>query len=901
MIDEREHLAHYGIKGQKHGVRRWQNEDGSLTPEGYRHYGIDPNRQKANLSVSGLQMARYKKDIFNKTYSDSRSSGLDRSESRKKAKEVSDKELDRVYGTRTRDFRRDPGLFKQYPIYKSEYEEERDSKSINAPKNFKILDNNLNKDSDTKPDQDRIKKENEFKKINESAEDFYKKKAEQQDKYEVMSAIGSCLSFNDSIGLEPSIRDMLNEIYGYKHEDGDQGNYSSLTFYTVDNNLEEEYEKLKKEASPFFRDLSFNSDAWTQGLNELFLSDLYNENEIKEYASKAKEIMSKFPGIENAEKVLDDSEYWNIPWSKLEPWQVAEINKKLSLAHSDDEDFLAHYTMIGEDFLVHWGIKGQKWGKRRFQNEDGSLTPEGRKRYGVGDMNDSELREAIELKRMQNRYRELTNKTSDKKNKRKEVVGLINDAANVLDLTSTLIGNTVLESNKDDLKKYKDDLKNQNVDRAKKIADLKKEDPNFPVDHIKTKIDETRQEIKDVDEAIQTIDTVKNTSKQATQSIRQLTSLADTVLDKAEKGKEATDISDLDIKELKEKVQRLLLEKEYENLVNPPKPSKVEKGREVFQTLTPILGLAVGATALILNIKHIIHGEEDNNMNDDVLTHYAMMGEDFLAHYGVKGQKRGIRRWQNEDGSLTPEGYRHYGIDPNTGRGENIVTARQIERYGKDIYKDSYRKAREEGYDRKQAKAQAVSDRASGAIKAYGAGRLAERARRIGKATTAGGLIGMGAGAARGGMIGARATEDGEMAGLGMAVGGVVGSLVGGKLGGAVAKRFGNYENKHIKAVDEIDDILSKSKEMNYDEIEKAVNEYNDKISEEYSKKYADLLDKNNLLNKNNKDVQQLDKEYRYLLETIGASFGTYYAQQLTQKVMRKLDAKQIEKMKQSR
>ena len=33
--------------------------------------------------------------------------------------------------------------------------------------------------------------------------------------------------------------------------------------------------------------------------------------------------------------------------------------------------------------LYHWGIKGQKWGIRRYQNEDGSLTPEGRKRYGV--------------------------------------------------------------------------------------------------------------------------------------------------------------------------------------------------------------------------------------------------------------------------------------------------------------------------------------------------------------------------------------------------------------------------------------------------------------------------------------------------------------------------------------
>jgi hypothetical protein len=31
--------------------------------------------------------------------------------------------------------------------------------------------------------------------------------------------------------------------------------------------------------------------------------------------------------------------------------------------------------------LYHHGIKGQKWGVRRFQNEDGTLTEEGLKRY----------------------------------------------------------------------------------------------------------------------------------------------------------------------------------------------------------------------------------------------------------------------------------------------------------------------------------------------------------------------------------------------------------------------------------------------------------------------------------------------------------------------------------------
>ena len=34
------------------------------------------------------------------------------------------------------------------------------------------------------------------------------------------------------------------------------------------------------------------------------------------------------------------------------------------------------------DILVHHGIKGMKWYQRRYQNKDGSLTPQGKIRYG---------------------------------------------------------------------------------------------------------------------------------------------------------------------------------------------------------------------------------------------------------------------------------------------------------------------------------------------------------------------------------------------------------------------------------------------------------------------------------------------------------------------------------------
>lgn len=40
--------------------------------------------------------------------------------------------------------------------------------------------------------------------------------------------------------------------------------------------------------------------------------------------------------------------------------------------------------------------------------------------------------------------------------------------------------------------------------------------------------------------------------------------------------------------------------------------------------------------------------------------------QDYLAHYGIKGQKKGVRRYQNEDGTLTEEGKRRYGVYAST-------------------------------------------------------------------------------------------------------------------------------------------------------------------------------------------------------------------------------------------
>lgn len=51
-----------------------------------------------------------------------------------------------------------------------------------------------------------------------------------------------------------------------------------------------------------------------------------------------------------------------------------------------------------------------------------------------------------------------------------------------------------------------------------------------------------------------------------------------------------------------------------------------------------------------------------------------------LYHHGVKGQHWGERRWQNEDGSLTPAGYAHYGY-----KGKNIRIAKGSKLYRRSL------------------------------------------------------------------------------------------------------------------------------------------------------------------------------------------------------------------------
>ena len=286
--------------------------------------------------------------------------------------------------------------------------------------------------------------------------------------------------------------------------------------------------------------------------------------------------------------------------------------------------------IVYSDELYHYGVKGMRWGIRRYQNYDGT-------RIGTGG---------------------------------EPVTNQAKAAGNSIALGQGGKANGIARL-------------------AAKREPLTKEQKKALADHLTSdnvKQGKGRDNISPLEDATKDVGKITDSSKKLTEIGKKHDPKVKEAGEKAEK--EAKKMSD---KELRDKINRIKMEREYKSLAEEEVESGWDKAHEILDVAGDILGIMGTLASLYLTYK-IAKGKvgigqsdvsdaenelksfmESNEFDEEVIAHFMDLDDEYvetyLEHHGVKGMKWGVRRYQNPDGTRISTGTPNFPKPSSLGGG----------------------------------------------------------------------------------------------------------------------------------------------------------------------------------------------------------------------------------------
>ena len=339
-------LYHHGIKNQKWGVRRYQNEDGSYTEEGRKRYGIGAERSRSTAKSQQTYLNDLQKTIaYDKTkarhYRDnSEYSTKVANQFRERAakKEAKGKDPSKMLdGAAKYD-----QLAKEHKAAQESYEKQIEKAEKETLRAITALSSQGYQVSEKQTTY-------ATRRINSL---MYRDKDTEHRWHGAMGgAVGGAMvglsAYENGVKQRGSISEALSREKGtkYKVKSGTELNEATAT--------------LQKGASIAGNTLA---KGITKGVT-------VGANVASKGLTKATGVVNK--GFQKGTEAAKD-------------WTDEEYKKRVR--HSDEEaSITTNWVKVSENSLMHYQVKGAKHGLRRYQNPDGTLTPLGRIHYGVGD------------------------------------------------------------------------------------------------------------------------------------------------------------------------------------------------------------------------------------------------------------------------------------------------------------------------------------------------------------------------------------------------------------------------------------------------------------------------------------------------------------------------------------